>query len=61
MGGYMYSILTLEVFADDLGYVVVEGLGKRDVSQLLGNDARGRVQRMLTLRALENICLSLVS
>jgi hypothetical protein len=57
----MYSILTLEVFADDLGYVVVEGLGRRDVSQLLGNDARGRGQRMLTLRALENICLSLVS
>lgn len=57
----MYSILVLEVLVDNLLYVVVVGLGKREFSQLLEEDARRGGQHALTLRALENICLSLVS
>lgn len=54
----MYRVLALEVFVDDLWYAVVVGLRKEVVSQLPWNDVdrKGR-----TLRALENICLSLVS
>lgn len=57
----MYSILALEVLVDYLWYAVVVALRNRGVSQLLRNDARRMGQRMLTLRALANICLSLVS
>lgn len=57
----MYSILALEVLVNHLWYAVVVALKNRGVSQLLGNDARRMGQRMLTLRALANICLSLVS
>lgn len=57
----MYRILTLEVFIDNLWYAVAVGLRMDGVSQPLCNDAHRRGQRMRTLRALENICLSLVS
>lgn len=57
----MYRILTLKVFIDDLWYAAVVGLRKAGVSQPPWNDVHRMGQCMRTLRALENICLSLVS
>lgn len=57
----MYRILTLEVFVDNLWYAVVVGLRKEGVSQSPWNDVHRMGQGMRTLRALENICLSLIS
>lgn len=57
----LYSIWVLKVLVDHLFNVVVMGLGETEFSQLLEEDARRRGCHVLTLRALENICLSLVS